>query len=143
MHAAVIRVALELGYDSPSAFIAMFNRALPLFRSHGPSIAGRIDEEPRGLARRECARHWRFVRRARRDRRASRFLCGNELHRLALPRRGAMPVPTIADAIGDGALEIVVSLKDAEDRVEKACSSIRCPVRRIIACSGRPRSWLP
>jgi hypothetical protein len=43
---------------------------------------------------------------------------GNELHRLALPRRGAMPVPTIADAVGDGALEIVVSLKDAEDRVE-------------------------
>ncbi|MBL9021176.1 MAG: VCBS repeat-containing protein [Myxococcales bacterium] len=40
---------------------------------------------------------------------------GNLLHRLPLPGRGAMPVPTIADADGDGTLDIVVSLKDAED----------------------------
>ncbi len=40
---------------------------------------------------------------------------GNELHRLSLPQRGAMPVPTVGDADGDGTLEIVVSLKDAED----------------------------
>jgi hypothetical protein len=40
---------------------------------------------------------------------------GSELHRIALPMRGAMPVPTIADADGDGDLEIVVSLKDGED----------------------------
>lgn len=33
-----------------------------------------------------------------------------------LPKRGAMAVPTIAD--GDGTLEIVVSLKDAEDKVD-------------------------
>ncbi len=38
---------------------------------------------------------------------------GNRLHRLDLPDRGAMAVPTIADVTGDGALEIVVSLKDA------------------------------
>ena len=40
---------------------------------------------------------------------------GNLLHRLPLPDRGAMPVPTIADADGDGTLDIVVSLKDAQD----------------------------
>lgn len=43
---------------------------------------------------------------------------GDVLHALPLPRRGAMPVPTIADVDGDGQLEIVVSLKDAEDQVE-------------------------
>jgi hypothetical protein len=43
---------------------------------------------------------------------------GHELHRIALPRRGAMPVPTMADVDGDGKVEIVVSLKDASDRVE-------------------------
>jgi len=41
---------------------------------------------------------------------------GNELHKIALPKRGAMPVPTIADADGDGTLEIIVSLKDGEDK---------------------------
>jgi hypothetical protein len=43
---------------------------------------------------------------------------GNLQHQLALPRRGAMPVPTLADVDGDGTVEIVVSLKDAEDQVE-------------------------
>lgn len=43
---------------------------------------------------------------------------GNRLHGLPLPRRGAMPVPTLADVDGNGTLEIVVSLKDAEDRTE-------------------------
>lgn len=43
---------------------------------------------------------------------------GQQLHALALPRRGAMPVPTLADVDGDGAVDIVVSLKDAEDKVE-------------------------
>jgi len=43
---------------------------------------------------------------------------GNALHQIALPRRGAMPVPTLADVDGDGTVDIVVSLKDAEDKVE-------------------------
>jgi len=37
---------------------------------------------------------------------------GNELHKVALPGRGAMAVPTLGDLDGDGALEVVVSLKD-------------------------------
>jgi hypothetical protein len=41
---------------------------------------------------------------------------GGILHRVALPDRGAMPVPTIADIDGDGTLELVVSLKDGVDR---------------------------
>ncbi|MCA9638686.1 MAG: VCBS repeat-containing protein, partial [Myxococcales bacterium] len=43
---------------------------------------------------------------------------GALLHQLPLPRRGAMPVPTLADVDGDGTVEIVISLKDAEDKVE-------------------------
>ncbi len=43
---------------------------------------------------------------------------GNLLHRIALPRRGAMPLPTIADTDGDGVLDLVVSLKDAVDKEE-------------------------
>ncbi|MBX7191865.1 MAG: VCBS repeat-containing protein [Sandaracinaceae bacterium] len=45
---------------------------------------------------------------------------GTELHRVPLPARGAMAVPTIADVDRDGDLEIVVSLKDGEDRVRSA-----------------------
>jgi hypothetical protein len=41
---------------------------------------------------------------------------GALLQQVALPDRGAMPVPTIADIDGDGRLEIVVSLKDAVDK---------------------------
>ena len=40
---------------------------------------------------------------------------GNRLHAIPLPDRGAMPVPTIGDADGDGALDIVVSTKGGED----------------------------
>lgn len=39
---------------------------------------------------------------------------GVVLHRIALPQRGSMAVPTLGDVDGDGAPEIVVSLKDAE-----------------------------
>jgi len=42
---------------------------------------------------------------------------GNILHRISLGGRGAMPVPTIADVDRDGDLDIVVSLKDGEDRM--------------------------
>jgi hypothetical protein len=41
---------------------------------------------------------------------------GELLHSVNLPKRGAMPVPTIADVNDDGALEIIVSLKDGEDK---------------------------
>ncbi|HET9959821.1 MAG TPA: VCBS repeat-containing protein [Polyangiaceae bacterium] len=41
---------------------------------------------------------------------------GALLHRIPLPGRGAMPVPTAADIDGDGQLEIIVSLKDAVDK---------------------------
>ena len=43
---------------------------------------------------------------------------GNELHKVPLPRRGAMPVPTLADVDGNGTVEIIVSLKDALTEVE-------------------------
>ncbi len=45
---------------------------------------------------------------------------GRCIHKLPLPKRGAMAVPTIADVTGDGQLEIVVSLKDAEDKKRMA-----------------------
>jgi hypothetical protein len=38
---------------------------------------------------------------------------GALLHRIALPGRGAMAVPTVADLDRDGTLEVIVSLKDA------------------------------
>ena len=38
---------------------------------------------------------------------------------VTLPDRGAMPVPTVADADGNGTLEIVVSLKDGVDHVRQ------------------------
>ncbi len=44
---------------------------------------------------------------------------GQEHHKIALPQRGAMPVPTIADADGNGTLEIVVSLKDGETNLRQ------------------------
>jgi uncharacterized membrane protein len=37
---------------------------------------------------------------------------GAQLHKVPLPERGSMSVPTIGDADGDGVLDIVVSLKD-------------------------------
>jgi hypothetical protein len=39
---------------------------------------------------------------------------GAQLHKVPLPGRGSMAVPTIADMDGDGALEILLSLKDGE-----------------------------
>lgn len=43
---------------------------------------------------------------------------GNKLHEIPLPKRGAMPVPTLADVDNNGTVEIVVSLKDAANKVE-------------------------
>jgi len=45
---------------------------------------------------------------------------GTKLHQLPLGGRGSMAVPTIADADGDGDLDIVVSLKDGEDHLRSA-----------------------
>ena len=45
---------------------------------------------------------------------------GRLQHRIALPRRGSMATPTVADVDGDGTLEIIVNLKDAEPGVHSA-----------------------
>jgi len=44
---------------------------------------------------------------------------GNRLHTIPLPDRGAMSVPTIADAGGSAALELVVNLKDGVNNVRQ------------------------
>jgi hypothetical protein len=44
---------------------------------------------------------------------------GTRLHAIALPDRGSMAVPTIADIDKDGDLEIVVNLKDAVDQLRQ------------------------
>jgi hypothetical protein len=59
---------------------------------------------------------------------------GKQLHRIALGGRGAMAVPTLADVDGDGALEIVVSLKDAVDKVESV---------RVYGVAGSGTKCLP
>ncbi|MFO0553551.1 MAG: VCBS repeat-containing protein [Polyangiaceae bacterium] len=59
---------------------------------------------------------------------------GNLLHRVPLPGRGAMPVPTIADADGDGALDIVVALKDSE-------SGPQLQIYRVASASNNCLLW--
>ncbi len=74
---------------------------------------------------------------------------GNELHRIALGGRGAMPVPTIADVDNDGDLDIVVSLKDAVDRMksvviyEVASSSVNCLVWPTGRGNNRRDGYVP
>ncbi|MBX3209236.1 MAG: VCBS repeat-containing protein [Labilithrix sp.] len=43
---------------------------------------------------------------------------GELLHKIALPGRGSMAVPTVGDVDGDGTLDVVVSLKDASPSKE-------------------------
>jgi FG-GAP-like repeat len=45
---------------------------------------------------------------------------GQLQQKVALPKRGSMAVPTVADVDGDGTLEIIVNLKDGEDGVRSA-----------------------
>ena len=45
---------------------------------------------------------------------------GNKLHSEPLPRRGSMAAPALGDVDGNGTVDIVVPLKDAEDKVELA-----------------------
>jgi hypothetical protein len=45
---------------------------------------------------------------------------GNLQQQIALPGRGAMPVPTVGDADGDGVLDLVVSLKDEDSGTQLA-----------------------
>lgn len=52
---------------------------------------------------------------------------GNELHKIELPGRGAMAVPSIADTNDDGELEIVVSLKGNEEEGESQVQIFTVP----------------
>jgi hypothetical protein len=68
---------------------------------------------------------------------------GALLHSVALPDRGAMPVPTVADIDGDGTLEIVVSLKDAVDK-ERQVLVYRVPGSGVKCTpwpTGRGNLW--
>ena len=40
---------------------------------------------------------------------------GNQLHKIALPNRGSMAVPTIADVDSDGVLDISLAMKAGAD----------------------------
>lgn len=54
---------------------------------------------------------------------------GEQQHKIALPGRGSMAVPTVADLDGNGTLEIVVALKDEGDLAqvyEVPSSSTNC-----------------
>ena len=64
---------------------------------------------------------------------------GNILHDLPLGGRGAMPVPTIADVDRDGDLDIVVSLKDAVDKVKSVviCSVAGSSSNCVLWPTGR------
>ena len=60
---------------------------------------------------------------------------GAMVHRLPLPGRGAMAIPTIADVDGNGTMEIVLNLKDGEDRVRSGL------VYTVAGSAGNCRLW--
>lgn len=60
---------------------------------------------------------------------------GNAQQTVALPGRGAMAVPTVADANDDGELDIVVSLKDATD------DNVQVLVYRVPGSSANCLLW--
>jgi hypothetical protein len=60
---------------------------------------------------------------------------GAPLHQLPLPGRGSMAVPTIADVDGNGTLEIVLNLKDGEDKVRSGL------VYTVAGSSGNCLLW--
>ena len=74
---------------------------------------------------------------------------GNLAHRVALPHRGAMPVPTIDDVDDDGTLDIVVSLKDATDGEPQVLvyqvpgSSSQCVLWPTGRGNTRRDGWIP
>jgi FG-GAP-like repeat len=51
---------------------------------------------------------------------------GTLQHKVTLPGRGSMAVPTVADVDGDGALDITVALKDS-DAMRRAALTFRVP----------------
>lgn len=67
---------------------------------------------------------------------------GEILHEVPLSGRGAMPVPTAADLDGDGALEILVSLKDSRDDVELEAYSVESSGENCLLWpTGRGNLW--
>lgn len=61
---------------------------------------------------------------------------GEILHKVPLPRLGAMPVPTLADVDGDGTVEIVVSLRKVgwNGATPEACALVYTVPRSATNC---------
>lgn len=74
---------------------------------------------------------------------------GKKLFEEPLPNRGSMAVPTLADVDGDGTVDIVISLKDAVDKVELARiyrvpgSKTNCLVWPTGRANNLRNAWVP